>query len=125
MSVSMVVRTEEQLRRAGRAIARQYTAHKEGGILIEFGPYKPPKTYRQMSKLHSMLHEIAAHTGDTFDSVRTDFKELYGPRETSKIDPSKTYPRSWKKLSKEEAGALIERAYQLGAELGVVFQEPT
>ena len=86
-------------------------------MIIEFKPFKPPRTLSQSRKIHAMMNEIGAFTGDenikmwikNMDFWPTEYKEHFG-------DP-KIVPKSEASLSRGEESIIIERLYQLATML--------
>ena len=89
----------------------------EKKMMVEFKPFKPPRTRSQSRKIHAMMNEMGGFTGDEnikmwikgMDFWPTEYKEHFG-------DP-KIVAKSEASLSKEEESIIIERLYQLGTML--------
>lgn len=121
--MKLVINSDAMVHRAQTEIRRQFEAHRDKGLLLTLDVHRPPKTNKQMGKLHSMLAELANHLGYTRDELKAEIKARFGPFRTSPLDPDVMVPKSWRDISREEANMLIEHLYRLGAEYGCVFQE--
>lgn len=121
--MKLVIKSDQMVNRAQTEIRRQFEAHREKGLLMTLDVNRPPKTTRQLGKLHSMLAELADHLGYTRDELKAEIKASFGPFRVSPLNPDLMVPKSWRDISREEAGALIEHLYRLGAEYGCAYQE--
>ncbi len=93
---------------------------------VTIEPFKRPRTNPQNAKLHAMIRELAQHTGYTEKEMKDVAKAAYYPSKHLKRpghQPTKyVVPKSTAELNVEEASEVVERLYQLGAEIGCVFQ---
>jgi len=80
-----------------------------------------PRTTDQNSKFHAMIHDIATHVGyERPDDVKDFVKSEYGWKRAVKIGHIVTdIPMSTTEYTVDQFGHMIDRLYQLGAELGV------
>lgn len=80
-----------------------------------------PRTLDQNSKFHAMIHDIAEHIGyERPDDIKDYVKSEFGWKKTVKIGNNiADIPMSTTEYNIEQFGFMIDRLYQLGAELGV------
>ena len=80
-----------------------------------------PRTTAQNAKFHSMIHDIATHVGyERPDDIKDFVKAEYGWKRSVKIGHVVTdIPMSTTEYTVDQFGHMIDRLYQLGAELGV------
>jgi len=84
--------------------------------------YQPIRTKDQNRLYHKLLELLAAEIGDTKESIRKEFEELYGPRYIGSLGVD--VPKSCKHWTKAEMSDAIERIHWLAAHLGYVLPEP-
>ena len=110
-----VVKTLKDLSDVDRAIIRALDTQP---VLVEYKPYKPPRTLRQSRKLHVMIAELGAFTGD--EDMKGTLKTFtFWPEVMkSRHDGSVVIkPKSEADFSAEEESALIEALFRVGAEI--------
>jgi len=80
-----------------------------------------PRTTDQNRKFHGMIHDIATHVGyERPDDIKDFVKAEYGWKRSVKIGHVVTdIPMSTTEYTVDQFGHMIDRLYQLGAELGV------
>ncbi|MGI9293454.1 MAG: recombination protein NinB [Pseudomonadales bacterium] len=86
-----------------------------------------PRTLDQNAKFHAMISDIAQHIGyERPEYIKDYVKDAYGYRKTVVIDGKpRSIPMSTADYNVDQFTNIIDRLYQLGAELGVEFQDAT
>ncbi len=99
--------------------------HFDKPHLIEIKPYKPPRSLPQNAKLHSMIRDLAEHTGYSEAEMKDVIKAEFMPVKAVEIGQRiLDIPLSTTELTRELMSELIEHVYQLGAEANCVFKDP-
>ncbi len=96
---------------------RLLEALKEGDMMVDLKPHKPPRTRSQSRKLHAMITQIGDETGDS--NMKAAIKQMdFWPQVYTEPFGQKPMivPKSEADLRKEEESDIIERLYQLSAE---------
>ena len=70
-----VVRTEQQRKNAADNVLSQPISP---AFTVQCKPYKPPKTYPQLEKIHAMIKDVALHLGKDDRMVKIDVKSKFG-----------------------------------------------
>lgn len=85
------------------------------------------RTLNQNAKFHAMIHDIAEHIGyERPDDIKDYVKSEFGWKKTVKIGSNiADIPMSTTEYNIEQFGFMIDRLYQLGAELGVEWKNAT
>jgi len=110
-----VVKTVKDLSAVDRAIIK---ALDTTAMLVEYKPYKPPRTLRQSRKLHVMIRELGEFCGD--EDMKGTLKTFTFWPEVMKTrhDGSVVVkPKSEADFSAEEESALIEALYRVASEI--------
>ncbi len=89
----------------------------EKKMMVEFKPFKPPRTRSQSRKIHAMMSELGGFTG--YDDMKGYIKTLnFWPTQYKEgFGEAHFVPKSETALTKEEESIIIERLYQLGTML--------
>lgn len=116
-----VVSNQQQLSWFFDQIAEKLTGKP---LQITVKPFKRDRTLPQSAKAHAMIRDIAAHAGYTESQMKEIAKALYAPMKTVKVgDREATVPMGTSEMNVEQMADFIESLYQLGAELGVQFDD--
>jgi hypothetical protein len=82
-----------------------------------------PRTFDQNAKFHGMIRDLAEYTGYAEAELKDIVKRQYLPMKALKIGKHKyEVPKSTTELTVAEMADLIERLYQIGHEVGCLFQ---
>ena len=115
-----VVRTNEDLLKfintvSDRLDGRPWT--------ISLKKFHRPRTLPANAKFHAMNRELALHLGYSESQMKSVIKSEFGPIESTMIGPRIVdMPKETAEYTVTEMQAMIEQLYQLGAEVGCVFQ---
>ena len=115
-----VVRTNEDLLKfintvSDRLDGRPWT--------ISLKKFHRPRTLPANAKFHAMNRELALHCGYTESRMKIILKSEFGPIESKQVGPRIVdTPKETAEYTVTEMQAMIEQLYQLGAEVGCVFQ---
>lgn len=119
-----VARNLDQL----KALFRILQEIPEQGWLIQWTPYKPPRTLSQSKKLHAMMGDMAEFTGVTNMKGFIKTLEFWPTVGVLQFGVHRNAPKSEADLSKEEESEIIEALYALAAQhlepLGFIWSEP-
>jgi len=118
--VRLVVKTEQQLSHAAKAIKDALAAHADRGLMVTIEPFHPPRTYSQNAMLHALIGELADASGyaDT-EELKELLKVEFWPTKTIKLAKRDvTVPKSTAELSREECSVVIEKILYIAAEMG-------
>lgn len=122
-----IVNNQEQLRAALMKIA-DIRVEKPLEIIVK--PWKRPRTLEQNAKLHAMFRDLAVHTGHTEADIKEYMKLTFGPSKTVVLAPDARGPRHGRRMPKgtseysvDELAEMIERTYQVGADVGCEWSE--
>lgn len=118
-----VVLNDEQRKRAAD-YAMSYQC--DGAYMVQCKPYKPPKTYPQLQKIHAMIRDIASFKGMLEPQVKTDVKREFGVVivYTSAIDGErKARLKSLADYSREELCATLQKLEVWCAENQIPVEE--
>ena len=86
-------------------------------------PFQRDRSLDQNSKFHAMLRELAAHCGYTESEMKDWAKAELGLTKLIQIgERTIEVPLPSSEYTVDQFGDLIERIYQVGAEVGCVFQ---
>ena len=117
------VQTRDQGMKAAEAMGRELTLH--GDIMVTIEKFKPPATNGKKAQLHILIHELALATDNDPAEVKKLIKERFGPREKVRIgDFEQVRPKSWAKLTRDEASDLVYRVRAFATEHGVTLSDP-
>lgn len=120
----MVVQTEERAVAVAAEVTRQFSRHRERGLMVTIEPYYRPHTRSQTAKVHVMIAEMADALGYTRAELKEVLKqELWPMKEVRFRTGSVAVPKSTAELTREEASAVIERLIQVAAEMGVTLKD--
>jgi len=76
------------------------------------------KTTGQLAKIHSMIRQIAAFTGNDFDDIKDEVKRKAGLYVVKGTEEHQTELKSFAQCSKDELSTAIEMCVQLGHLVG-------
>lgn len=74
------------------------------------------KTLGQLAKVHTLIRELAAHTGHTFDEMKNQVKFKAGL--FSYIDKENVSLKSFSDCSKDELATAIDTCFEIGHLIG-------
>lgn len=93
-------------------------------LTVTVKKFHRPRTLDQNAKLHAMIRELAEHTGHTESELKDWVKVELGLLKVIEIGSNVVeVPVSSTEYTVQQCGDLIERIYQVGAEVGCVFSE--
>ena len=115
-----VVRNAQQMTNLADEIVGWMNARapdEENAVMVEYKPYKPPRTMKQSRKIHAMFGDIGQFTGDS--NIKGWVKSLsFWPTEYKEhAGQGQVVPKSEAHLTKAEEIIVIEHLYLIGAEL--------
>lgn len=91
---------------------------------VTIRPFKRDRTLAQNAKVYSMLRLIGTHTGYTEKQMHDIACAMFAPMQTVEVGHRvEDLPKGTSDMNVEEMSDFIENLYQLGAELGVTFEE--
>ena len=91
---------------------------------VDIRPFKQPKTSQQNKLFHALIGELAEHTGYSASDMKAIIKDTYGLVDTVEVGPQVlNKPRSIADYNIDQISFLIDRVFQLGAEVNCVFQQ--
>ena len=119
MKTRWVVRTAYEI----YEIARELKGNMNGKPhTLTLEPFKRPRTNDQNAKLHVMIRELAIHTGHAESDIKEYLKDEFGFHKSIEIaGKSKSIPKGSSEWSVDECSQMIERLYQIAAEIGCKF----
>lgn len=83
-----------------------------------------PRTLEQNAKLHAMINELADHCGYTASEMKDIVKAEFAKEVERRIaNRSIRIPQPTSEMTVMDMSEMIERLYQLGAEVGCQFTE--
>lgn len=93
---------------------------------VEVKRFKAKRTLRQNAKIYPMLRDLALFTGYTEQQTHDICVKMFAPIVERQIgDQYVKVHIGTSEMTKEQASEFIERLYQLGSEIGVVWNEPS
>lgn len=82
-----------------------------------------PRSYDQNKKFHAMIRDLAEYTGYGEAELKDILKRQFLPMKVLQIGEHKyEAPKSTAELTVNEMADLIERVYQVGHEIGCLFE---
>ncbi|MDB4351956.1 recombination protein NinB [Porticoccaceae bacterium] len=109
--MKLVIRSSQQLRELFHKIEGFASGE---GLLIDYKPYKPPRSLLQSRKLHAMIGELNDFTGRK--NMKDFVKQLdFWPKVTMQDLGVAIVPKSEADLSKAEESDIIEGIYAMVA----------
>lgn len=86
-------------------------------------PFHVPRSLDQNKKMHAMIGELADFCGYSRNRMKEIVKNEFGPKEVVEVGQRVVdITKGTSDYDVHEMSEMIERLYQLGAELGHVFQ---
>lgn len=116
-----VIRSEDDFLNILPAL-RQHLTGKP--IQVTIKPFKRDRSLDQNKKLHAMIRELALHCGYPERQMKEILKAQFAPINTVTIGGRICdVPRNTSDMSIDEMSQFMDDIEQLGAELGVTFDE--
>lgn len=128
-SVRQVITTEANAESFCAWLRGYFVSNGQRPLMVEVGPWKPPRTVSQGAKIHAAIQELAQLAGyaDWRGELKPAIKEAYYPHKQVPLgaEGHVLVPKSTSELTREEASEVIEKILMLASEMGFTLQGST